>query len=168
MTVTNPRIAKFGTMAKKLDMKSSSNTDDPVVEDTNDIIYSLPNDETLYAITRSGHCKSLFLISLINKFGKRGGFDTIIQRISDKERWAPIETVNILAALVGNLHGVLHRNFAYNYIPKFKECVFQNILKSPDSNVRNFNKDRIDNIISAFDSLLKRCYSLPEKNQIIE
>lgn len=42
MTATNPRLAKFGSFAKKLDMKSSANSDDPTIDDSNDVIYDLP------------------------------------------------------------------------------------------------------------------------------
>jgi hypothetical protein len=168
LTVSNPRISPFATMAKKLDMKSSSNTDDPTVDDTNDIIYENNDNSTLYAITRTGFTKSLFITALINKFGARGGFETIIQRITDQNKWAPIETVNLMSGLVGNLYGVMHRNFAYEYIPRLKDAIFGNILKSPDSNIRNFSKDRIDSVINSLDSLLKRCYSIPEKNEVIE
>ena len=55
---------------------------------------------------------STFLVSLTNKFGQMGGFDKIIQRISNIENWTPIETLNLLVTVVGNLSAILHRDFA--------------------------------------------------------
>jgi len=152
-------------MAKKLFMGSSSNTEDPVIDDSNDKVY-LEEGKKLYAITRPAHCKSAFMVKMVNRFGEEGGFDKILQRISDIENWAPIEIVSLMVTLVGELHSVLHRDFALNYIVRLKEAVWNNLLKSPDGNIRNFTKERIDNILKAFDDLLKRVYSLPEKNEV--
>jgi len=153
-------------MAKKLFMGSSSNTDDPVIDDSNDKIYS-QEGKKIYAITREKHCKSTFIMKLVNTFGEKGGFDKILERIDNTEKWAPIEVVSVMVTLIGNLHSILHRDFALEYIPKLQAAVWRNLLKSPENNIRNFTKERIDNIIQAFDALLKRVYSLPEKNEVI-
>jgi len=152
-------------MAKKLYLGSSSNTEDPVVDDSNDRIYN-PDGRRIYAIIRSGYCKSTFLVNLVNKFGEMGGFDKIYERIANLNNWAPIETVSQLATILGNLATILHRDFAFAYIPKLKEAVWHNLLSSPDSNIRNFTKDKIEHIVTAFDALLKRVHSLPEKQEV--
>lgn len=152
-------------MAKKLFMGSSSNTEDPVIDDSNDRVY-IDEGRTIYAITRPNHCKSVFMIRMINKFGEAGGFDRILERIQNQVNWAPIETTSLMVTLLGNISSTLHREFALEYIPKLQEAVWTNLLKSPDSNIRNFTKERIDNILQAFDLLLKRIYSLPEKNEV--
>ena len=41
-------------------------------------------------------------------------------------------------------------------------------MKSPDANIRNFSSEKIQTIISSLDDLLKRVYSIPEKNEFIE
>jgi len=167
LTVTNPRVAPKNAFAKKLFLGSSSSNDDPVIEDSNDRIYSIEGRK-LYAITRGTISRSIFLVNLVNKLGERGAFEKILERISDPNNWAPIEIVSSICTAIGNIYGILHRDFAVEYIPKFKEAVWRNILKSPDSNIRNFNKDRLDAIVQAFDPLLKRVYSLPEKYQMLE
>jgi len=154
-------------MAKKLYMGSSSNNDDPVVDDSNDKIYNA-DGSVIYAVTRPAHSKSIFMINLINKIGEMGGFERMLQRIADTDNWAPIEITSLIVTILGNIHAVLHRDFCYDYVPRLKEAVWRNLLKSPDSNIRNFTKERIDNIIQAFDGLLKRVYSLPEKYEMIE
>ena len=152
-------------MAKKLFTGSSSNTEDPVVDDSNDRVYN-PDGSRIYAIARTGYCKSTFLISLVNQFGAMDGFEKILQRITTTQNWAPIETVSLLSTIVGYLHSVLHRDFAFEYIPRLKEAVWNNLINSPDSNIRNFTKDKIEGIVQAFDALLKRVYSLPEKQEV--
>lgn len=148
-------------------MGSSSNNDDPVIDDTNDVVYR-NSGKKVYAITRNPHCKSIWMVKLVNKMGEMGIFDRILERINDPNNWAPIEIVSIIITTLGNLSAILHRDFCYEYIPKLKDAVWKNILKSPDSNLRNFNKERIENIIQAFDSLLKRVVSIPEKNEVYQ
>ena len=156
-------------MAKKLYMASSSSNDDPQIEDSNDTIYNLDvNQQRIYCITRQGYCRSVFLINLLNKLGNMGLFDKILERISDKTKWAPIDIVSIYSGLVGNCHSVFHREFALEYIPKLKKAAWESVLKSPDSNIRNFSKEKIESITNAFDLLLKRVYSIPEKQEMIE
>ena len=150
-------------MAKKLYLQSKS--DDPTVDDSNDFIYNIEGTK-IYAITRSIYCKSIVFIKIINHFGESGGFDKIYDRISDTKNWAPIDVVTNLITVIGNVHAILHREFCYEYIPKLKEAVWKNILKSPDSNIRNFTKEKLDNIVSAFDGLLKRTFSIPEKLEV--
>lgn len=152
-------------MAKKLYMGSSSNTEDPVVDDSNDKVYNVEG-KRIYAIIRSGYCKSTFLVNLVNKFGEMGGFDKIYERITNVKNWAPIETVSLLVSIVGNLNSILHREFAFDFVPRLKDAVWANLLNSPDSNIRNFNKEKIDSVVQGFESLLKRVYSLPEKQEV--
>ena len=62
--------------------------------------------------------------------------------------------------ILGGVYAMLHRNFVQEYIPKLKEVLWENILKSPDQNIRNFTKERIDGICESMSDLLKRVYSI--------
>lgn len=97
-----------------------------------------------------------------------GVFDKILERISDKNKWCPIDMTSIYVSMLGNCHATFHRDFALEYIPKLKKAVWENVLLSPDSNTRNFSKEKIEGIYNAFDLLLKRIYSIPEKQEMIE
>lgn len=97
-----------------------------------------------------------------------GVFDKLLERISDKTKWCPIDLTSNYVSILGNCHAVFHREFALEYIPKLKKAVWENVLKSPDSNTRNFTKEKIEGIYNAFDHLLKRVYSIPEKQEMIE
>lgn len=156
-------------MAKKLYMAGGGQNDDPQIEDSNDHIYTVGNNNSqLYCITRANCCRSVFLVNLLNKFGAMGAFDKILARLSDKVRWCPIDITSLISATLGNCHANFQRDFALDYIPKLKAAVWENVLKSPDSNIRNFSKEKIENITSAFDHLIKRVWSIPEKHEMIE
>jgi hypothetical protein len=107
--------------------------------------------------------KSLFFVNLINAFGNAGGFQKVLNRVADEKNWCPIE---LLANYMQGLHSMsplLYRTFALEYIPKLKDAVFNNILKSPENNIRNMSKEKYDYVQKALDDLLKRGFSLGEK-----
>ena len=63
---------------------------------------------------------------------------------------------------------MLYRGFALPYIMRLKESVFSNLLESPNGNLRNFTKEKIDMVIRIMQELLKRSYALNEQYEIIE
>jgi hypothetical protein len=48
---------------------------------------------------------------------------------------------------------LLYRKFAIEYIPKLNEAVINNIFKSPESNIRNFSKEKIEAIVLLLKSI---------------
>ena len=106
------------------------------------------------------------MINLIEKIGKKGAFQLILDRITDTKNWASIDLVSLFSNIIAGLFMVYHREFAFSYIPKFKEAVWRNLLKSPESNIRNFTKDKIDSIVQAFEMILKRVYTIQEKQEV--
>lgn len=69
---------------------------------------------------------------------------------------------------MGNLHKVLYRGFAIEFLPKFIKATMSNILNSPPKNLRNFTKAIFTEISENLSLLAKRCMSLGEKNELIE
>ena len=163
LVVMDPRLAKKGTMVSKHQNRDSEET---MIDDSNDHIYTAGGD-VVFALTRQMHCRSTFMIQMINKFGELGGFDLILNRIKNTENWAPIEVVTLLVSVVGNISLLLHKDFADEYIPSLKSAVWNNIVKSPESNIRNFTKERLDEIIEACETLFKRLYSINERREVI-
>ena len=122
-----------------------------------------------YAITRPegyGSCKSAYLAKIINKFGEKKGFDLIMEKIKDEKNWCSIDFVTNIINAFGNFHGLFFRSFALEYINKFKDACFRNILESPESNLRNFSKEKIDSIFQSLGKLIKRSNSLGEKYEV--
>ena len=178
LVVVDPRIAKYlflifqltlyrkDTMSKRpLNVSKYSSLEDNLVDDSNDHIYNT-SDEKIYAITRQGFSKSTFMVNMINNFGELGGFQKILDRIQHTENWAPIELVSPLIGVIGNMSPLLHKEFAYEYLPKLKEAIWKNLLQSPESNIRNFTKDRLEDILQGLDVILKRVYTVAESNEV--
>ena len=119
-----------------------------------------------YAIIRYLETKSIFLVNLMNFLGEIGFYDKILKRISDPNNWCPFDLVSAFVTILGNVHALFFRTFALEYFPKLKEAVFTNLLKGPESNVRNFTKDKIESLLAAMNVLMKRCFSLGEKYEV--
>jgi len=146
--------------------KKVSNKEENGLDDTNDHIYTA-GGEKIYAIIRQEYCRSNFFVKMVNEFGALGGFQMIIDRIQDTNNWAPIEIVTLYLTIIGNISNLLHREFAHEYIPGLRRAVWKNLLQSPDSNIRNFTKEKLDDIISAFETLLKRVYQYDEIYEVL-
>lgn len=136
------------------------------IEDSNDLIYTADqNQPRIFFVPRKGYCNSIFLINLLNKIGIQGGFDKILNRISDDKKWCPIEITSLLVTTLGECHALFHREFALEYIPKLKAAVWNNILKI---DTMNLSIEILEAILRGLDSLLKRVYSIPERSEMLE
>lgn len=171
INVQNPRVQPHGRMARKT--TSLSNINNEVFDDSNDIIFEEENasepifaKQLKFAINRSKICKSTSLILWVNTLGGMGLFDRILERISDRKNWCPIDFLSNLLLALGNLHGLFYRKFALSYLQKIVDLAMQNVLESPESNFRNFNKDKIDGVINGLEKIVKRLYPAKERFEV--
>ena len=74
---------------------------------------------------------------------------------------------NYLSGL-GNVHALYVRMFVKEFVPELKDAVLKNLLQSPEVNIRNMGKEKLDLILKAMENLLKRNYSLGYKFEFIE
>ena len=74
------------------------------------------------------------------------GFDYIYERLTDQNEWCSISYVSTYINVLGSCAPFLYEPFAKIYVPKIVDVVIKNILESPEANIRNFNKDRINSI----------------------
>ena len=56
----------------------------------------------------------------------------------------------------------------YDYVPQFKDAVQSNLLKSPEVNIRNMAKEKLDQTIKGTENLVRRAYSLMEKFEVVD
>jgi hypothetical protein len=106
------------------------------------------------------------MVELIQTFGQMGAFQLLLERVQNVQQWCAIEQAHLYTVIIGNMHEMLHRKFAQQFIPLFWESIHNNVLNSPDSNLRNFTSQRITDIVTATGNLLKRVYSLKEKTEV--
>lgn len=91
--MTNPRIMKVGTYSRKLYINESSPLQEFVIDDVGDD-FQYYYDKPLYVLVRSTHFRNIEFVKMINRFGFEGGFDKILERISNTEKWCPIELLS--------------------------------------------------------------------------
>ena len=103
---------------------------------------------------------------MLNFLGELGFYEKILKRINDPNNWCPFDLLSAFVTLLGNVHALFFKNFALEYFPKLKEAVFTNLLKGPESNVRNFIKEKTESLLMSLDLLLKRGFSLGEKYEV--
>lgn len=94
----------------------------------------------------------------------------ILSRIIEGEGadWCPIELVSGLMNIIRNVNVFLHREFVQRYAKGLIPAVERSILQCPASNLRNFSKEGIDIIKGGLSGLMRRVYSIGEKNEMLE
>lgn len=169
ISITSPRIQPLKTIVKGNQPRYKSMDCDNIFDDCNDLLFKPLYSEKnpLFAVTRT-YNRSLFLMRLVNSLGKKGTFQGFIEKISEKNKYCGIDITILLVEIVNNLNPMLYRDFAESFIGKFKDAVFENILRSPNSNLRNFSKEKIDGLIKNMQELLKRVFSPSEQLEMIE
>ena len=84
------RVQKKDTLSKKGIIKPKRLVmgyyEKPELDDTEDILLNSPQNENIYAIFRPDKAKSKTLVLMLSLFGKQGGFQKILKRISNKEK----------------------------------------------------------------------------------
>jgi hypothetical protein len=69
---------------------------------------------------------------------------------------------------VGTAWALYHHKFALQYIPKFQAAAIEYLQKVPDVEVRKFEKDSLDKITIHLHNLLRRVYTVLERQKIVE
>jgi hypothetical protein len=69
-----------------------------------------------------------------------GGFETILERINNKENWLHFDNLALYINVLGLIQPFFKKSFCYEWVPKLKQAVWDNLLQSPITNIRNFKK----------------------------
>jgi len=143
---------------------------DPFINDSNDHVFEgLPQfPGKHYAIIGTNRSESEVLIRLINYFGEKNGFQRMIKRLKDKKNVCPVQIAYKIIEIVGQLHYQLYRKFALSFLPGFIDVSLKYFLESENQTMRKLTKKMLVSVVDIFDKLIKRCYSLGEKYEMIE
>ena len=107
---------------------------EPICEDDND-----PDD--VFAVYRGKLTdQSFHLVDIMNEFGKVGGFEAVIERLSNIKRAIPIRNLRFIISPLAKVfficlyHGFLVLNNIYLYV--YTHIVFQNVFKENGKGIR--------------------------------
>ena len=67
--------------------------------------------------------------------------------LEERTKFCSIDSMILYLDVIYNINAMLYRGFALPYIMRLKESVFSNLLESPNGNLRNFTKEKIDMVI---------------------
>jgi hypothetical protein len=79
-----------------------------------------------------------------------------------------IEVTADMVGCVAQLHPLLHRNFAINYLPKLSEALIAYVTKADEQTIRNFSKERFELVNTALTEFLKRVRSAQDRKTACE
>lgn len=161
----SPRIASLGLNGKRWIFPKENFNEEDLIDDCNDM---LETSSDSYCVTRCKKSNSFILLNALNTFGKNGLFGFMIETLQDKNNWPSFEVIYSFVVFTGRIYGLLHKKFAMNYIVLFKNAVFQSLLAAPVLNYREYSKERLDQIFDHLENLLKRVFTIQQKNKFID
>lgn len=129
-------------------LTSKRNVEESKVKDYNDVLLTRGKFGGV-AVCRSELSKSLDIVYFIDHLHQTGFFELLIKRL-DATPPAPIEVTIELIGVVAHICRLFHREFALSYLPRLCDSLVKYLLTSPDSNIRNFNKERLDTLFLSF------------------
>lgn len=118
-------------------------------------------------IIRYEYCRSYLLIEFINYTHKELNlFERLINAV--KEGKFGIEVTADLVACISQLHPLLHRKFAVEYLSKMSDVLLEYVNKADEMTIRNFTKERFELINSSLTEFLKRVKPASQRKAICE
>ena len=144
------------------------NEDSKTVEDNEDVGLEFGIEEIdrkLIAVVRRNSLKSKIAVSLINYFGRLGGYERILHRIKDQENPTSFEQLSYFTELIGASHMLFHKRFTFNFIAQLRNSIPEQALammKIPKL-IRELKKERLEKLLSAYENLLKRILVMEDR-----
>lgn len=139
------------------------------VNDYDDILFDWCYQEKKFmAIVRPVESRSLALVRHINTFFECQGFDALVERAKNGENWMSQDNLQNYMNAMGNISGLLSRQFCMEFLEELCGAVEAYLLTCPEKIIRKLDKEIVEQIINALDLLLKRYLSMGEKWEIIE
>lgn len=169
LCLTSPRIQPKETVIRGTQTRYKSLDSDMIFDDSNDLIYKglYCKEDPLFAVTRHQY-RSIFLMKVLNRFGRQGGFDRILDRFRDRSRFCNIDILMLHLEILNNINPMFYREFAIDFIGQLKDAVIRNVLESPNNNLRNLAKEKIDFVVKMLQELLKRAFPISMQLEIVE
>lgn len=87
-----------------------------IINDAGDTIYSkdFPSE---YVVARENVNPNSILLRMVNKFGKDGGFEMVLDRLKNLEKPIGIDQLGSIIQCFGKMYKLYYRKFALDYLP---------------------------------------------------
>ena len=110
------------------------------------LIYSKNPNNIVYAVARSKH-RSGLLVTLLNRLGRSGFFESMIKKISQNDDNLGLETVFYYLDQISKCSPLFNKVFIDKFYPELYKSAREKILNASEVLLRNFKKDRIDLLV---------------------
>jgi ubiquitin carboxyl-terminal hydrolase 34 len=161
----SPRIMPHNTCARKTMVSQDKFNEEKIVDDSND---NIETSEWASFVTRTKKSDSILLVRSLNRAKASGLFQFFKDLIDKNDPWPSFDLIYSIVYYVGKAHSLFHKKFAKEFIPSFVEAIMKKLIDSPQATYRDFNKEKLDNVIYHLENLLKRVNSIEEKTEKIE
>jgi len=165
MSARSPRIAPYNLTARRWPIPLVNSLEEPIIDDSNDFV---EKSEYAYCVLRPKKSSSALLVRNLNRFGQENLFDLIIQKLNDRENWTDFQQAFSMIYFAGKIYPLYHKRFAMSYIPSLTKAVQSYLIEAPSGITREFSREQIEQTLLFLEGLLKRLYTIQEKNRVLE
>jgi len=165
LSVTSSKIQPLGLITSTEQEGKKTFGHELHFDDYNDLILD-QRGRAAHAIVRSDSTKSLVFIELVNHADQLGILTQILQAVQQSA--LPVEVCADLVHIICLFQSTFSRRFAIVYLRDLAEAVVQYLHRIDEANIRNFSKDRCDNILIALHDFYRRLLPAEERRRRIE
>jgi len=117
------------------------------VDDSLDHLVDQIEGQRIFAVQRK-QCRSDLLIDFINTFGRLGGLDKMLERVSQAEGDAnELTLLSLVVENVAKCSCVFHQTVVNEYFEKLEAAAMKKILGATNAQLRNTSKETTDEIV---------------------
>lgn len=119
-------------------------------------------------IYRPGLCFSTFYLTLVAEFGRAGGFQTIVDKVTQRPQRKGELSIDLLFAYLELLEApsrLYHRAYVSEAITPFLRAALEYMSDIPDEQLRSVKREKVDSALNDIDRLMRRVYTAKTKGE---
>ena len=116
-------------------------------------------------IYRFGRCQSSFYLELMGEFGRLGGFQKIVDRVTKPTTDLSVDQLFAYLELMSAPYSLYHRCFVSDSIAGFVRSVCAYMSNIPDTQLRSVKQHKLDSAMNHIELLMRRVYTTKTKGE---
>ena len=80
------------------------------------------------------------MVDIVNEFGKAGGFDLLIKRLSNRKPNMPVKNMRFILSAISKTVKILTRKTYQTYVPQLQKLVWETLQNLSDVELRDLKK----------------------------
>ncbi len=116
-------------------------------------------------VYRYNRCYSALYLELMGEFGKLGGFQKIVVRVTKPKTDLSVDQLFAYLELISAPYSLYHRTFVSDGISSFVQSACAYMSNIPDTQLRSVKQHKLDAAMNNIECLMRRVYTAKTKGE---